>query len=119
MTDQNEQDRPPMTAMDFVQMWMNMFNSNWPGQGHYRESVHCRKQPGHGKKDDLRSRCARCDAEALLAKVEPRYAKFQEGDTALLRVEVARANREQAFIGFESMEGPYSIRVPISELVQA
>lgn len=44
---------------------------------------------------------------------------FDEGDHAALRVKVARANSEQALIGFQSMEGPYSIRVPLSELTLA
>lgn len=41
---------------------------------------------------------------------------LDEGDTAVLNVVVARANAEQAFIGFRSMEGPFSIRVPLREL---
>jgi hypothetical protein len=41
---------------------------------------------------------------------------FQEGDDAVLRVKVARANDEQAFVEFLSMEGPFSVRVPLSEL---
>lgn len=43
--------------------------------------------------------------------------KVQEGDFAVLRVRVARANSEQAFVEFQSMEGPYSVRVPMSELL--
>jgi hypothetical protein len=41
-----------------------------------------------------------------------------EGDHAVLRVKVARANDEQAFIEFTSMEGPFSVRVPLTELLQ-
>lgn len=41
---------------------------------------------------------------------------MKEGDTADLRVKVARANDEQAFIEFKSMEGPFSVRVPLTEL---
>ena len=47
-----------------------------------------------------------------------RYAEIQEGDTAVLRVKVARANKEQALIEFVSMEGPFSVRVPVSELLR-
>ena len=49
---------------------------------------------------------------------DKRYAEIQEGDTAVLRVRVARANDEQAFIEFVSMEGPYSVRVPVTELLR-
>ncbi|WP_159083895.1 hypothetical protein [Nocardioides terrigena] len=45
-------------------------------------------------------------------------ASIQEGDYAVMRVKVARANDEQAFIEFASMEGPFSIRVPLSELLK-
>lgn len=41
---------------------------------------------------------------------------IDEGDDVLLRAKVYRVNREQALIEFTSMEGPYSIRVPLSEL---
>lgn len=41
---------------------------------------------------------------------------FQEGDSAKLAVTVARVNFEQALIEFTSMEGPYSVRVPVVEL---
>lgn len=44
--------------------------------------------------------------------------KVQEGDFAVMRVRVARANSEQALIEFRSMEGPYSVRVPLSELLR-
>ena len=47
---------------------------------------------------------------------EERYAEFQEGDAVILWARVARANSEQAFIEFRSMEGPFSVRVPLSEL---
>lgn len=49
---------------------------------------------------------------------DKRYAEIQEGDTAVLRVKVARADSEQAFIEFASMEGPFSVRVPVSELLR-
>lgn len=42
---------------------------------------------------------------------------MDEGDYVVLRARVARANSEQAFIEFKSMEGPFSIRVPVSELL--
>lgn len=42
--------------------------------------------------------------------------RFDEGDYALLRVRVARSNSEQAFVTFTSMQGQYSIRVPVEEL---
>lgn len=42
--------------------------------------------------------------------------EFQEGDYVWLRARVHRANHEQAFIEFESMEGAFSVRVPLSEL---
>jgi hypothetical protein len=41
---------------------------------------------------------------------------FQEGDDALLQVHVARANSQQVLISFESMEGTFTIRVPVSQL---
>lgn len=47
-----------------------------------------------------------------------RYAEIQEGDSVVLRAKVARANEEQAFIEFTSMEGPYSVRVPLSEILR-
>lgn len=37
--------------------------------------------------------------------------------TAWLKVEVARANDEQALITFETMDGPYSVRVPMAALL--
>lgn len=49
---------------------------------------------------------------------DKRYAEIQEGDTAVLRVKVARADSEQAFIEFASMEGPFSVRVPVTELLR-
>lgn len=50
--------------------------------------------------------------------MEPRYAEIQEGDDVVLRAKVARADSEQAFIEFKSMEGPFSVRVPITELLR-
>ncbi len=47
---------------------------------------------------------------------DDRYAEVQEGDAVVLRAKVARADGQQAFIEFESMEGPYSVRVPLAEL---
>lgn len=44
---------------------------------------------------------------------------MNEGDKALLKVEVARADATQALIELYSMEGPYSIRVPLTELEPA
>lgn len=41
---------------------------------------------------------------------------FDEGDEVLLRAKVYRANTEQALIEFRSMEGPFSVRVPLAEL---
>ena len=41
---------------------------------------------------------------------------FEEGDEVFLKAKVYRANLEQAFIEFISMEGVFSIRVPVSEL---
>lgn len=49
---------------------------------------------------------------------EARYAEIQEGDDVVLRARVYRANSEQAFIEFESMEGPFSVRVPLAELLR-
>lgn len=43
---------------------------------------------------------------------------FDEGDDVFLTAKVYRANGEQALIEFRSMEGPYSIRVPLSELTR-
>jgi len=47
-----------------------------------------------------------------------RYAEVQEGDAVVLRAKVAGANNEQAFIEFESMEGMFSVRVPLSEILR-
>lgn len=44
--------------------------------------------------------------------------EIQEGDGVVLRATVARANKDQAFIEFKSMEGPFSVRVPLSELLR-
>lgn len=41
---------------------------------------------------------------------------MNEGDEVLLRAKVYRCNREQALIEFVSMEGPFSVRVPLAEL---
>jgi hypothetical protein len=49
---------------------------------------------------------------------DSRYAEVQEGDVVVLRARVARANDEQAFIEFVSMDGPFSVRVPLSELLR-
>ena len=50
--------------------------------------------------------------------MEIRHAEIQEGDSVVLRATVARANKDQAFIEFKSMEGPFSVRVPLSELLR-
>jgi hypothetical protein len=47
-----------------------------------------------------------------------RHAEVQEGDAVVLRAKVARANGEQALIEFESMQGPFSVRVPLAELLR-
>lgn len=47
-----------------------------------------------------------------------RYAEIQEGDSAVLRVKVFRADKKQALIEFESMEGTFSVRVPVTELLR-
>ena len=44
--------------------------------------------------------------------------EIQEGDNVVLRATVCRSNDEQAFIEFASMEGPFSVRVPLSELLR-
>jgi hypothetical protein len=41
---------------------------------------------------------------------------MQEGDEVWLRAYIARCDDEQALIGFMSMEGDYSVRVPLDEL---
>jgi hypothetical protein len=46
------------------------------------------------------------------------HTPLTEGDHVALRVKVARANDEQALIEFTSMEGPFSVRVPLSELAR-
>lgn len=43
-------------------------------------------------------------------------APLDEGSSALLRCTVHRSDRKQALISFESMEGEYTIRVPLGEL---
>lgn len=53
-----------------------------------------------------------------MTKMSDRYAAIQEGDNAVLRVKVARADKGQALIEFVSMEGPFSVRVPIAELLR-
>lgn len=57
-------------------------------------------------------------AAELEAREKTRYANTQEGDEAVLRVLVSRADHEQAFIEFMSMEGPFSVRVPQAELLR-
>lgn len=47
-----------------------------------------------------------------------RYAEVQEGDDVVLRAKIARANSEQALLEFESMEGTFSVRVPLSEILR-
>ena len=42
--------------------------------------------------------------------------EFEEGDYVILRAEVARSNEEQSLIQILSMEGPYTLRVPNSQL---
>lgn len=42
---------------------------------------------------------------------------IEEGDLVWLAAKVYRCNDEQALIEFTSMEGIYSIRVPIAEIV--
>lgn len=41
---------------------------------------------------------------------------MKEGDVANLRVKVARIDGTQALLEITSMQGPYSLRVPITEL---
>lgn len=41
----------------------------------------------------------------------------EEGQEVLLRAKVARSNHEQVLIEIRSMEGPYSIRVPLDQLM--
>lgn len=43
---------------------------------------------------------------------------LDEGDHAVLRVKVYRANSEQALIEIRSTDGPFSLRVPVSELLR-
>lgn len=49
---------------------------------------------------------------------DERYAEVQEGDNVVLRAKVYRASSEQALIEFQSMEGVFSVRVPLSELLR-
>lgn len=44
---------------------------------------------------------------------------IEEGDGVFLRVRVYRCNGEQALVEFASMQGPYSIRVPLAELTRS
>lgn len=44
---------------------------------------------------------------------------MEEGDQVLLRAVVFRADHEQALIEFRSMDGQFSVRVPLSELASA
>jgi hypothetical protein len=46
----------------------------------------------------------------------PKARAIREGDAVNLRAKVYRADRVQALIEFTSMEGTYSIRVPLSEV---
>lgn len=50
--------------------------------------------------------------------MDERHAEIQEGDNVVLRAKVARANEEQALIEFVSMDGPFSLRVPITEIMR-
>jgi hypothetical protein len=45
--------------------------------------------------------------------------EFQEGQEVSLKVRICRNDSEQALIEFNSMAGPYTIRVPLSELSRA
>lgn len=58
--------RPPLTALDFVQMYLAQTELQ-PGQGHYVESRACRMKRPSGLPKDSDYRCTRCDGEALLA----------------------------------------------------
>lgn len=49
---------------------------------------------------------------------DDRYAEVQEGDSVVLRAKVYRADDKQALIEFKSMEGTFSVRVPLSELLR-
>lgn len=42
--------------------------------------------------------------------------KFEERQRVLLRAEIYRLDEMQALLEIKSMEGPYSLRVPLSEL---
>jgi hypothetical protein len=44
---------------------------------------------------------------------------FDEGDEVFLRAKVFRADSMQALVEFVSMEGIFSIRVPVNQLVGA
>jgi hypothetical protein len=52
-----------------------------------------------------------------MAQQSERYAEVQEGDAVVLRARVARAGEGQALVEFRSMEGPFSVRVPLSEVL--
>lgn len=56
-------DRPPLTALDFVRMYLWQ-TEHHPQQGHYVNAFACRIR--WDNKDDPHSRCTRCDGEALL-----------------------------------------------------
>lgn len=43
-------------------------------------------------------------------------SQFAEGDEVFMMAKVYRANDEQALVEFQSMEGPFSVRVPVSIL---
>lgn len=57
--------REPLDALHFVQMYLFQ-TEHHPAQGHYLNAVACRRKSPAAKKDDTNSRCARCDAEALM-----------------------------------------------------
>lgn len=52
----------------------------------------------------------------LVALREAKTRTFNEGDHAKLAVRIYRCDEKQAYVGFNSMPGAYSIRVPLSEL---
>lgn len=60
-----EKDAGPLTALAYVQMWLNM-TEHQPGHGHYVESRACRRKRPSGLPKDSRYRCTRCDGEALM-----------------------------------------------------
>lgn len=54
----------------------------------------------------------------MTAEQMPEAARptFEEGEWVNLRARIHRRNFEQALIEFRSMDGVFSIRVPVSEL---